>query len=115
MTAGLLTFGNLSLPMITTEDQGVQIFSTPYILYDGRTIVSGVSSVGKRPSFRGVAKGESFVNDILDEVSDRHVLTVNGKNMSVSQIISFDYNYDRYDGLQNIYKYRLGFATENLS
>ena len=73
MTAGLLTFGNLSLPMITTEDQGVQIFSTPYILYDGRTIVSGVSSIGKRPSFRGVAKGfwnedaQEYINNLRNE------------------------------------------------
>ena len=115
MPAGRLEFGTLNLSLITNEDEGVEVFSTPYILFDGRTIVAGVSETGERPSFRGVAKGESFVTAITNKIGSRYNLTVNDKAFGLCQIIDFDYNYDRYNGLQNIYKFKLDFAKENLS
>lgn len=115
MTKGLLMFGNLSLPWITDETEGINVYSTPFVLYDGRTIVSGVSEVGKVPSFRGVAKGEGFVTSILAEMGDRHNLTVNEKYMGYGGITSFSYSYMSTNSIDNYYRYSIGFHLENLS
>lgn len=115
MPAGKLQFGNLNLSWVTEETEGVEIYSTIFNLYDGRTIISGVSQVGTRPSFNGISRGESFVTDVVAEVGSRHNLTVNDKALGVAQIVSFDYSYDRYDGSYNYYRWRLGFGVENLS
>jgi len=115
MTAGLLEFGNVSLPYTTSEDEGVEIYSTPFNLYDGRTIVSGVSQTGKRPSFRGINKDRTFVTTIISEVGNRHNLTISDEGLGYGQITSFDYSYNRFDGSHKWYNWRLGFTLENLS
>jgi len=115
MPAGKLEFETLNLTMITAEEHRPEIYSTIYNLYDGRTIISGVSNVGRRPSFSGIAKGEAFINSIINQIGERHNLTVNDIGYGVCQIIDFDYSYDRYDGSSNWYHYRLDFAKENLS
>jgi len=115
MSAGLLEFGNLSLPWVTAESVTVHVYSTPYVLYDGRTIVAGITETGSRPTFNGVATGETFITDITSEIGSRHNLTVNDIGFGVSQIINFDYSYMSFSNNTNYYKYRLGFATENLS
>lgn len=115
MTAGLLEFGNLSLPWVTAESVKVQVYSTPYILYDGRTIVAGITETGSRPSFSGVSQGETFISDITSEVGSRHNLTVNDVGFGMSQIISFDYSYMSFSNNTNYYKYKLGMAGENIS
>jgi len=115
MTAALLEFGNLSLPWITTENVGIEIYSTPYELYDGRTIVAGVTQTGKRPTFNGIAVGTDFVDDVIAEVGSRHNLSVDDSFLGIAQIIKFDYSYYGYSGGNRYFKYTLGFATENLS
>lgn len=115
MTAGKLEFGTLNLTMITTETENVDIHSTLYYLYDGRIVVAGVTQTGKRPSFSGIGKGESFVTEVIAEVGVRHNLTVNSKYLGFGQIIDFDYHYKMYDGIQNWYDYTIDFGIENLS
>lgn len=115
MTAGKLEFGTLNLSFITAESHRIDIHSTIYDLYDGRRIVSGVSNVGRNPSFNGIAEAESFVNSIINKVGERHNLTCNGIGYGICQIVGFDFNYNRYDGTNNWYNYKLDFSKENLS
>ena len=115
MTKGLLMFGNLSLPWVTAEDEGISIYSTPFVLYDGRTVLSGISEVGKTPSFRGVAKAEGFVTSVLAEIGTRRNLTVNEKYLGYGGVTSFGYSYMSTNSIDNYYRYSIGFTLENLS
>lgn len=115
MTKGLLMFGNLSLPWVTAEDEGINIYSTPFVLFDGRTILSGVSEVGKVPTFNGVAKGEGFVASVIAETGTRHNLTVNEKYLGYGGVTSFSYSYMSTNSIDNYYRYKIGFHLENLS
>lgn len=112
---GVLLFGTLNLSWIIDETENVEIFSTPYILYDGRTIVAGVSEVSKSMSLRGVAKGEGFITDITDEVSNRHNITLNEKFLGYGQITSFGYSYMSTNDIDNYYRFNIGLHIENLS
>lgn len=115
MTAGKLEFGSLNLSMITTETENIDIHSTLYTLYDSRVVIAGVTQTNKRPSFHGVAKGETFITDIIAETGVRHNLTVNSKYLGYGQILDFNYRYKNYDGLQNWYDFSIDMGIENLS
>ena len=112
---GVLLFGTLNLSWITAESEGVEIHSTPFTLYDSRTIVSGISEVGKTVSLRGVAKGEGFVTDVIDEVSKRRNITLNEKFLGYGQITSFGYSYMSTNDIDNYYRFNLGIHIENIS
>jgi len=115
MAEGKLEFDTLNLSYITAENEKISIFSQLYTMYDGRSIISGVTQTGKSLSLRGIAKGETFIDDVIDIVGERHNLTINSIGYGTCQVLDFDLTYDRYDGSNNWYHYRLDFAKENLS
>ena len=115
MPVGKLQFGGLNLSMVTGEDDEISIYSTPNVLYDGRIVVAGVTQVGKAPTFSGVFRNRTTADGIISEVGQRHNLTVSDEYFGYGQIISFDFSYWQNDGLDNWYKFTLGFQLENLS
>lgn len=112
MSSGSLQFNNLSLAWTTAEDTNVIIHSTPYTLYDGRTAIAGVKTVGYSYGFRGVFKDRSTIDSIIAEVGVGHNLTVADDSYGNVQILDLDYSYKMNDGTHNYYEYRITFRAE---
>lgn len=115
MTSYALNFGNLNISWIGDEKENYDIQNTPYTLYNGSTFVAVNPAVGRKPSFSGVFKNRSNINQVMEEVGNKRYLTLNNETRGYGAITDFNFNYMSSNSIDIYYTFSITFTLENTS